>query len=133
MTIYQRSFNVQAFLLKWVHQGFDPNWYIRQEFPGATAWLVDRIVDEEKEKKDTYTFLAATNIHVLNWVENYDKSKYFSNDELFLEYDASKIRNILSAGWNGGLVTHSWDKELKKLCSQWPIISTLIAWQKKNL
>ncbi len=105
--IYQRSFNVQAYLWKWVHEGFDPDWHIHQEFPGATAWLVDRIVDEEKEKKDTYTFLAATNIHVLNWVENYDKSKYFSNDELFLEYDASKIKNILSAGWNGGLATHS--------------------------
>ncbi|ATP59954.1 MAG2960 family serine endopeptidase lipoprotein [Mesomycoplasma dispar] len=91
--IYDRSFTLGIRVYKWHDDPFfSENDGLRGEEESGTAWVLDRIVNENDT--ENYELLVATNIHVFNLRRVFDKSLYFDIDS----------KNPKSAQWNAGFI-----------------------------
>ncbi|AXE60967.1 hypothetical protein DA803_02640 [[Mycoplasma] phocae] len=81
--IHDRTFSLGFKYLVTKQNPFGGSSEIIQEGSTGTAWVLDRIKNSDAPK-GFYEFVIATNIHVLNWADAFDKSKskhYFRSKE----------------------------------------------------
>lgn len=98
--IFERSFMIRAKMWKYEPFGINGSsgYKFRPKEQSGTAWVIDRIINDELAKKDQYQFLIGTNLHVANLAPFFEKNHNIPNTQYNKYWNAGFVNQETNGG-----------------------------------